>query len=115
MKVIEEHKQAEHPDAEALIKEAGQRQHRRRLVLAVVAIVVIAGASTAVAILTNRPSAHNVGVPSSKPKVAGPIGKVVSLKQGPRRQPNRSALCRGRAAPRGSRPSRQRPVPRRGR
>jgi len=71
----------EAPIAEALIKEARHRQHRRRLVLVVIAVVVITGASTAVALVTNSPAAHKVTVPSTKPKVAGPpLGRVVSLK-----------------------------------
>ncbi|MGA3354447.1 MAG: hypothetical protein ABSD85_14885 [Acidimicrobiales bacterium] len=54
MKVIEKPRQAttDLPDAEALIREARQRQRRRYSVFAVIVVLVIAGASTAVAIVT---------------------------------------------------------------
>jgi hypothetical protein len=50
-------------------------------VLVIIAIVVIAGASTAVALITNRAAAKSVASPLSKPTVAGPpMGRIVSLK-----------------------------------
>lgn len=82
MKVSEVPRQAttDLPAAEALIKEARQRQ-RRRWLLVIIAILVIVGVCTAVAMVTNRPAAHNVTAPASKAKVAGPpMGSLVSLK-----------------------------------
>ena len=91
---------AEALTAEALIKDARQRQHRRRLVLVIIAIVVIASVSAAVALVTNRLAAHNATATSNKPKVAGPpMGRVVSLKlAGLRRRAKWCAVCRRRTA-----------------
>ncbi|MGO9582800.1 MAG: hypothetical protein ACLP36_08340 [Acidimicrobiales bacterium] len=83
MKAIEELRQAttDLPDAEALIREARQRQRRRYSALAVIIVLAIAGAFTAVATLTSRPAAHEVTASPAKPKLAGPpMGRVVSLK-----------------------------------
>jgi hypothetical protein len=67
--------------AEALIKEARQHQRRRHTGFAVVAVLVIAAASTAVAMVTNHPAARKVASGPTKPRVSGPpTGRVVSLK-----------------------------------
>jgi hypothetical protein len=80
MKVIEKPRQAttDLPDAEALIREARQRQRRRYSVFAVIVVLVIAGASTAVAIVTEA-VARIRGIGQDRPGVRiGPAVRSVA-------------------------------------
>ena len=84
MKVIEEPRQAEAsvPDAEALIKEARQRQRKRRLLVGIVVLmaIIVSGISYA---LISRPSArtrHTRTLPPTKTVSAVQTGSYVSPK-----------------------------------
>jgi len=77
MKVVEEPQQAEAqvPDAEALIEEARQRQHKRRLLVAIVVLIamVVSGVSYAI---VSRPSARARHTGTSSP--SKPISPVLA-------------------------------------